>query len=69
MIVPPSRSREVCLAVEPMSYRSGMLIVCDRKPRHTGKHMCRFARGGRMDWWKTATVDEDGAIYAAEHWR
>jgi len=53
-----SLSRKVCMAVEPMSAKQAVVVLCDRRPNHTGKHMCRLASGGRLEWWRLSDSDQ-----------
>ena len=54
-------SLERCGAIEPMSYKVGVLVLCDRKPRHSGKHLHRGEKG-RVEWWKAHTDTHAAAL-------
>lgn len=44
-------SSEVCLHINPMVKTMGLALFCDRKFKHTGKHMHRDSLGRRSEWW------------------
>ena len=54
-------SRLRCDVAEPMAWAVGVLVLCDRKPRHSGKHMHRSVTG-RTEWWKAHTVTHSVAL-------
>lgn len=58
--VNPSGDGKVCHDVEPMAAGIGLYMLCDRTPRHTGKHQYHMRDGGLVQWWKAPariTVD------------
>ena len=57
-------SNQICGALEPMGAAVGVMVICDRKPRHSGKHMLRTDTG-RTDWWKEHTDTHAEAIGVA----
>jgi len=46
----PDGDSLVCHDVAPMPWKVGVMVLCDREPKHTGKHMQRTPKG-RMEWW------------------
>lgn len=46
----PDGDSVVCHDVAPMPLKIGLIFLCDRKPKHTGKHI-QHSLNGRMDWW------------------
>ncbi len=46
----PDGDSVVCHDVAPMPYQVGLIVLCDRTPRHTGKHRHKSPKG-RIEWW------------------
>ncbi len=51
-VIVVSMKEDLCFWVEPMSMKSGIIVLCDRKPRHTGKHRHKGKDGLMMQWWR-----------------
>ena len=56
--VNPDGDSVVCHDVMPLAIEIGMFILCDRKPKHSGKHM-HHSEKGRVEWWGGASRQGD----------
>ncbi len=55
--VNPDGDIKVCHDVWETGMEINVFVLCDRSPRHTGKHMHRSAKG-RTEWWQERPPSE-----------
>lgn len=57
--VNPDGDTKVCNDVWETGVAVDVFVLCDRSPRHTGKHMHHSVKG-RIEWWQANPSDGEG---------